>query len=764
MVRQRTTRIARTSAAAFSLTLLLMAGCSRDPNVRKHKYLESGIRYETSGKYKEAAIQFQNALKVDKNFGDAHYELARTYLKMGSAMPAYSELMKTVDLSPTNLQARIDLGNILLAGRAIDRAEIQAKAVLAINPNNADAYALLAGVAQKKGDNAEATKDIQRALQIDPNRATFHTAAALLLTVSPANEASAEAELRKSASLDPKSATPHLVLASLLERKGDLPGAEQEYIAAIAITPKNLQPRAALAGLYFHEGNKDKTEQTLRQAVEDVPDNEESSRLLMEYYVKTGQSDRAETVFADLSSKHPKNFAIKITYAQLLADKKDFAKATTVANELTKSDGGNPQVQVLNAVLLMNTGKINDAFALLQKATKDAPNNFETQLLLARVAAAKGDMTVSESSYKQAAKLNPGNMEALTGLADTAIRHDDGGALSEVAERTIKLHPELAQGYLWRGTAEASRKEYDKAEADFQTVLKNSPDNAIAYMELGQLRFAQGHVPEGKAMLEKALDKDPNAIRALGTLVAYDLQAKQPAKALSLVQATIVRSPGNGNLYDELAVVQLQTKDLNGALESSKKAMQLSPSSPGAVQTYTQAEVALGQIDPAIGTWEQWIATHPADSHATAILGTLEEAKGDQAKAMDYYKKTLQIDPNNAVAANNLAYLMLETGQNLDMALSLAQTARRGLPDSPQTADTLAWIYYYKANYISARDLLEDALKTTPNNVSMHYHLGMTYLKMNDKPDAQLHLKKAAAIDPNSKLGKAAAAELAKLP
>jgi tetratricopeptide (TPR) repeat protein len=130
---------------------------------------------------------------------------------------------------------------------------------------------------------------------------------------------------------------------------------------------------------------------------------------------------------------------------------------------------------------------------------------------------------------------------------------------------------------------------------------------------------------------------------------------------------------------------------------------------------------------------------------------------------MEDYKKTLAIDSSDGVASNNLAYLMVENGENVDVALTMAQTARRSMPNSPQTADTLAWIYYYKGNYDAARDLLESALKTNPENASMQLHLGMTYSKLNDKQAALLHLKKAAALDPNSKAGKNAVAELAKL-
>ena len=66
MLQQRPMHIVRISAMlVVSLALVFTVGCHRDPNVRKQKYLESGKRYEASGKYKEATIQFANAIKLD---------------------------------------------------------------------------------------------------------------------------------------------------------------------------------------------------------------------------------------------------------------------------------------------------------------------------------------------------------------------------------------------------------------------------------------------------------------------------------------------------------------------------------------------------------------------------------------------------------------------------------------------------------------------------------------------------------------------------
>ena len=74
------------SILRLALTVVLIAtvsvGCSRDPNVRKQKYYESGQRYFDKGQYREAAIQYKNAIQIDSTYGNAHYQLALALLKL----------------------------------------------------------------------------------------------------------------------------------------------------------------------------------------------------------------------------------------------------------------------------------------------------------------------------------------------------------------------------------------------------------------------------------------------------------------------------------------------------------------------------------------------------------------------------------------------------------------------------------------------------------------------------------------------------------
>ena len=270
-------------------------------------------------------------------------------------------------------------------------------------------------------------------------------------------------------------------------------------------------------------------------------------------------------------------------------------------------------------------------------------------------------------------------------------------------------------------------------------------------------------VPEARTYLEQSLASSPNSTRALTLLNALDVSDKHPESAIARVQALIVNFPKRSDLYDQLAELQRVTKDLAGAQASAETAMKLNPSDSDAIVIYSRALIENGNAAKAVATWQQWTTDHPKDAQANIILGSLLESQGDRDKAIASYKKALEIQPDQPVAANNLAYLMVESGQNIDVALSLAQTARRSLPNSPSTADTLAWAYYHKESYLSARDLLEEAIKTAPDNASLQYHLGMTYSKLSDKSNAMLHLKKAVTLEPNTQIGKEAQTALTSL-
>ena len=55
------------------LIVILLLGCSHDPNVRKQAYVARGNKYFDQGKYREAAIEYLNAVQIDNSYEAAHY-------------------------------------------------------------------------------------------------------------------------------------------------------------------------------------------------------------------------------------------------------------------------------------------------------------------------------------------------------------------------------------------------------------------------------------------------------------------------------------------------------------------------------------------------------------------------------------------------------------------------------------------------------------------------------------------------------------------
>src|SRR6266851_6133315 len=69
-------------------------------------------------------------------------------------------------------------------------------------------------------------------------------------------------------------------------------------------------------------------------------------------------------------------------------------------------------------------------------------------------------------------------------------------------------------------------------------------------------------------------------------------------------------------------------------------------------------------------------------------LESIYENEGDWEGAKKLCKRAREIDPDSPLVANNLAYLDLEHGGDVNVALSLAQMAKRKMPDFPNAADT----------------------------------------------------------------------------
>ncbi|MBW1828454.1 MAG: tetratricopeptide repeat protein, partial [Deltaproteobacteria bacterium] len=155
------------------------------------------------------------------------------------------------------------------------------------------------------------------------------------------------------------------------------------------------------------------------------------------------------------------------------------------------------------------------------------------------------------------------------------------------------------------------------------------------------------------------------------------------------------------------------------------------------------------RMEEAIAHYEALLKKDPQSLTGHMGIGTLYDQQGDNQKAEASYRKALEIKDDFAPAANNLAWILLKNGGNIDEALGLAQIAKEQMPRNPSVMDTLGWLYYLKGSYLNAIAELQDSLALEPDNPVINYHMGMAYFKNGQTDTAKQFLEKALKIDQN---------------
>lgn len=747
---ERTKTLKRLVALLISTCLgLMMVSCKRDPNVRKQNFYQNGVRYLENGQYNEASIEFHNAVQIDPQFADAHYQLAKASMGLNNWQVAAQELQKTVSLRPSDFQAQYDLGSLYLGTRNLTDAEQIAFLMLEKAPDNADSHALMANIDVAQNKMKDARKEFDKALALAPNRATLQFNVGVF-EVRSGNSAEAEKRFKRAVELDPKLGAARVGLADLYFSEENFAAVEQTYREGIAANPGDVSLYNGLAAFYNSQNRRIDAEAFLSNSKASFNDNIAGQRLLGDFYVSVGDETKARAEFANLFREHPEDTNIKASYVEMLIRANQLGEASRIIEDSLKKNAKDSEAIILKAHLLNRMGKYPEALGILEPSYKDLTSYHAMHLQMGIALNGVGDLARAESEWREAVQLNPNLAEAYSYLAAIGQQRSDFDLLRNSSEKIIALRPNSAFGYIYHAGAEAGQGDYASAEADLKQALAVAPDSPDGYTKMGMLRGLQKKYMEAERLFEIALQKDPNATEALTGLVnTYATEGRPSAKSIARISVQISKAPQNSAYWALLGRTQTVSGDRNAAKISLEHSLSIDSNNSEALTLLAENETASGNLESAADCYQKLVQRNPRSATPLVMYAGFEQSRGNFEKAQLLYRKALDIQPDQPIAANNLAVLMMEHGGNIDVALSLAQTARRTMPNNASTADTLGWAYYMKGLYGSARDILESALRTDPDNVAIHYHLARTYEKISDPAKATRLYKRALQLAPN---------------
>jgi tetratricopeptide (TPR) repeat protein len=746
----------------------LLSACSLDPNVRKQKYFQDGQGFFGKGDYHAAAIEFTKAIKVDPGYAEAHLQLAESYMLSHQSDHAYQEFTRTIELRPDDYRARIGMANLLVLSQNFTQAKEQTDVLLKLRPNDPAVHSAISSVLAGQGDIPGAIRETQQTIALAPGHWEPYLSLALLQVKDNQFDA-AEASFKKVIEMDPKETEARVLLGDYYRSRNRLADAEQQFRAAISVAPTDMAPREALAKFYLAQAKTKDAENVLEQAKRDLPHNAEAFLALSNFYFVTGNLDRAVAEYAALYQEHLKDTTIKKKYIQLLIQTKHYDEANKIDAEILKATPNDSDALIYRSQVQISEGNVNDAAQTLQIVVKNSPNDSQAHYALGVALNKQGYPERAESEWREALRLNPNFLDAQRAIADKAMLNGDMNELQDAANQMIRLEPDSAEGYALRALTNINRSQFDAAERDVRRSIAVAPQSAFGYVQMGNLRYAQKQYSDAAKAYQDALDRNIGSTDALRGLMNTYVAEKQPEKAIAVAKAQIVKAPDSSSFYDLLGAALFHfAKDLNGAEAALQKSVQLDGHNADAVIQLCQVQAMNGQVDQAIATGEQSLKQNSRQPGLYILLGDLHVAKSDWKAAENAYQSALAIDSLNGVASNDLANVMLHTGGSLDVALSLAQTARREMPASPAAADTMGWIYYQKGDYQMALNSLQQALNLVQksqmmDNPDIHYHLGMVYGKTQQPALARQQLEQVLKTNPNYSNVSEIKAELARL-
>jgi Flp pilus assembly protein TadD len=164
-----------------------------------------------------------------------------------------------------------------------------------------------------------------------------------------------------------------------------------------------------------------------------------------------------------------------------------------------------------------------------------------------------------------------------------------------------------------------------------------------------------------------------------------------------------------------------------------------------------EAKLRGGDIAGALAAFQTASQLAPSDAAPVLDLALLYDRTGRSNEARKEYQIAIQLQPDNAAALNNLAYLDAEEGIDLDQALAHAQRAQQRMPDDPNVQDTLALVYIRKNLTNDGVRMLRDLVTRNPDNAAFHLHLALALYQKGDRPWAKRELQAASHNNPDPK-------------
>ena len=646
-----------------------------------------------AGDYAGASELYNRLLSSDPRNIDARLSYVESLIYQKDLARAQEQVRQVTKLDPSNVQAKVLAATISLRGdteasRSV--AQQQAQAILAANPDNADARVIVGEVLTSRQKFSEAVAQFRGAVETDPRNLEARLGLARNLNYSRDIEGSI-AQYRELLRRVPTDTLPRLELAQIYLDRNRFSDAETLYNEVLALRgglPVNATARWKVETRAYARLNplakinstlrlSTKNERKSRRVIVDAPGRVAQSRASLSPRRRVYLAQNPATGTGTLESGPASGALPGVAELPGVADSADTADSTSSAGAGTASA---PVVPADGGALASGDSAPITNQSTAPLAVPQTPGSGDLGTLTPSItpAAPTSDPLVTD-------QLVTDQLVALRGLGEIRRRQERFGESQGFFNRALALDPADPAARVGLAQSLRGQTKYVEALQEADRVLVADAANLSARVLRAQLLSDTG--------------KPDQAQQELDTLVS-SLPEKAPIDTyLTLTQAfnTLRNYPASLQLLDEAARVY--------------------PGEPAVPRLKAETLTFARRVPEAIVIYNQLIAADPQD--ADAVLGKARVYNYDNqlALAEPIYRKALEIQPSNYQATTELADVLGRRANYAD-SIALYQSAITTNPNDLATRVELARVQRYSGATSDAEATLGSVIESDPRYVS----------------------------------------------
>ena len=422
------------------------------------------------------------------------------------------------------------------------------------------------------------------------------------------------------------------------------------------------------------------------------------------------------------------------------------------------------------------------ALEAFEHALKLDPNSSRTHNHLGNLFVAEEKLDLAEKEFRTTLRLDPSNQDGnynlalvlmARGHAAEAIPHFQRFGSTNVAARFnliraylqagrkaegLKIADELSahskddvQFHFTLGVLLASEKQYAPAQRELEKANALKPETFEILYNLGQTYLRAADYSKAEISLNHALQRKPDSPETLYLLAQVYSDQGKVVDALDLLVRAHKLAPQNSDIVFLLARVSMSQNYFEDAIPLLESGLKVTPQRADLRAALGESYFMSGKTEKAIDEFKKLIDVDPS-ARSYAFMGLSYRHLGRFDEAKKYFQEGLKLDRHNSSCLFNMGFIEERQGDHAAAQQKFEEVLRDN-PDFSEALLELANLQVADKKFESAAQLLKRYVHVSRDPASGYYKLAMVERSLHQMEAAQRDLSVFQTLSKNASAG-----------